>query len=40
MLSIDPGLHGTPLFDIVGDPGLLAIGDTILLLWDIEQLCP
>jgi hypothetical protein len=39
-LRIHNGLHGTPLFDIVGDPGLLALGDAILSLWDIEQLCP
>lgn len=38
-LSIQPSLHGTPLFGILDEKGLLALGDAILLLWDIEQLC-
>jgi hypothetical protein len=33
-------LHGTPLFDSLEEPGLLAPGDAIRLLWDIEQAYP
>lgn len=39
-LSVDRSLHGTPLFNIVGEKGLIALGDAVLLLWDIEQLYP
>lgn len=39
-LSIHRALQGTLLFDVVGERGLIALGDSVLLLWDIEQLCP
>jgi hypothetical protein len=39
-LSVHFGLQGTLLFDTWGEPGFLALGDSILLLWDIEQLWP
>jgi hypothetical protein len=39
-LSVYPGLHGTPLFDTSDERGLIAVGDSIPLLWGIEQLCP
>jgi hypothetical protein len=38
-LTVHRGLQGTPLFDILGEKGLIALGDSVLLLWDIEQLC-
>jgi hypothetical protein len=39
-LSVHRRLQGTPLFDILGEKGLIALGDSVLLLWEIEQLCP
>ena len=39
-LSVHPYLHGTPLFDIWGEKGLMALEDSILLRYDIERLCP
>jgi hypothetical protein len=39
-LNVHSGLQGTPLFDILDEKGLIALGDSVLLLWDIEQLCP
>jgi hypothetical protein len=33
-------MHDDPLFDMPGKPGLLAPGDSIRLLWDIEQAYP
>ena len=40
-LTIEPKLEGTPLFDNLGDgQGLIALGDAVLLLWDIEQIMP
>lgn len=38
-VNVHRGLHGTPLFDVLGEQGLIALGDPVLLLWDIEQLC-
>jgi len=35
MLTIESKLQGSPLFDILSDKGLIALGDAVLLLWDI-----
>jgi hypothetical protein len=37
-MIVERSLQGTPLFAILEDNGLIGVGDTILLLWDVEQL--
>lgn len=39
-LEIEPSLQGKPLFYDPPTPGFLGIGDTLYLLWDIEQRFP
>ena len=39
-LTLDPTMHGEPLFKVGSNGGLLGPGDPIRLLWDIEQQYP